>query len=107
MDAEEDAIEQDRTADKEGAEAPHQEPREAHLGSQEPRLQDSIPGPHSQAQSHSRQESQVGPYFYYFHFIFFICNMMKKNNPITTLITLIFTKSYCITKYNNTYLMYS
>ena len=70
MDAEEDAIERYRTADQEGAEAPHQELREAHLGSQEPRAQDSIPGPCSQAQSHSRQESQVGPYFYYFHFIF-------------------------------------
>ena len=69
MDAEEDAIERDRMADKEGAEA--QELREAHLVSQEPRVQDSIPGPRSHAQSHSRQESQVGPYFYYFHFFFF------------------------------------
>ena len=36
MDVEEDAIEQDQTTDKEGVAAPHQELREAHLGSQEP-----------------------------------------------------------------------
>lgn len=59
MDAAEDAIEWDRANDKAPADSPYQELGEADLGPKEPRAQNSIPGPCSQAQSYSHQESQV------------------------------------------------
>lgn len=59
VDEAEDDLEWDGAADKEPADPPCQELREACLGPQEPRTQDSITGPCSQAQVHSHQESQV------------------------------------------------
>lgn len=59
VDEAEDDLKRDGAADKEPADPPHQELREACLGAQEPRTQDSVARPCSQAQIHSRQESQV------------------------------------------------